>query len=309
MISFVLPAYNAEKTIKRALDSIFNQEKTGLEYEVIVVNDGSTDNIAETMKLYKQNLTEENKTKLKYFEKPENSGLADTRNYGVNKALGKYIIFVDSDDYISKTLLKDIEQYVNSDVDLIKWSPIWVDEQEKGIKKPEIVSFEVRTGEDGFNKLFGKDNLIDCVWDYAIKKEIMLEFPSGTYHEDFAVMSLIILNAKTMVSINKHEYYYVQSQNSIMRNNDIKKTRKKIEDKLQHYDNIIKQSNLLNVKDETKENLRIFAVNSLLVVVNELDMENKKWFKQELKKRKIAKNIKIRNIKQLIKKIILEIEY
>ena len=93
------------------------------------------------------------------------------------------------------------------------------------------------------------------------------------------------------------------------RNNDIKKTRKKIEDKLQHYDNIIKQSNLLNVKDETKENLRIFAVNSLLVVVNELDMENKKWFKQELKKRKIAKNIKIRNIKQLIKKMILEIEY
>ena len=55
MISFVLPAYNAEKTIKRALDSIFNQEKTELEYEVIVVNDGSTDNIAETMKLYKQN--------------------------------------------------------------------------------------------------------------------------------------------------------------------------------------------------------------------------------------------------------------
>ena len=273
------------------------------------MNDGSTDNIAETMKLYKQNLTEENKTKLKYFEKPENSGLADTRNYGVNKALGEYVIFVDSDDYISKTLLKDIEQYVNSDVDLIKWSPIWVDEQEKEIKKPEIVSFEVRTGEDGFNKLFGKDNLIDCVWDYAIKKEIMLEFPSGTYHEDFAVMSLIILNAKTMVSINKHEYYYVQSQNSIMRNNDIKKTRKKIEDKLQHYDNIIKQSNLLNVKDETKENLRIFAVNSLLVVVNELDMENKKWFKQELKKRKIAKNIKIRNIKQLIKKMILEIEY
>lgn len=309
MISFVLPAYNAEKTIKRALDSIFNQEKNGLEYEVIVVNDGSTDNIAETIKLYKQNLTEENKTKLKYFEKPENSGLADTRNYGVNKALGEYIIFVDSDDYISETLLKDIEQYVNSDVDLIKWSPIWVDEQEKEIKKPEIVSFEVGTGEDGFNKLFGKDNLIDCVWDYAIKKEIMLEFPSGTYHEDFAVMSLIILSAKTMVSINKHEYYYVQSQNSIMRNNDIKKTRKKIEDKLQHYDNIIKQSNLLNVKDETKENLRIFAVNSLLVVVNELDMENKKWFKQELKKRKIAKNIKIRNIKQLIKKIILEIEY
>ena len=309
MISFVLPAYNAEKTIKRALDSIFNQEKTGLEYEVIVVNDGSTDNIAETIKLYKQNLTEENKTKLKYFEKPENSGLADTRNYGVNKALGEYIIFVDSDDYISKTLLKDIEQYVNSDVDLIKWSPIWVDELENEIKKLKIVSFEVGTGEDGFNKLFGKDNLIDCVWDYAIKKEIMLEFPSGTYHEDFAVMSLIILSAKTMVSINKHEYYYVQSQNSIMRNNDIKKTRKKIEDKLQHYDNIIKQSDLLNVKDETKENLRIFAVNSLLVVVDELDMENKKWFKQELKKRKIAKNIKIRNIKQLIKKIILKIEY
>lgn len=309
MISFVLPAYNVEKTIKRALDSIFEQEKTDLEYEVIVINDGSTDNIAEIIKIYKQNLSKENKTKLKYFEKPENSGLADTRNYGVSKALGEYIIFVDSDDYISKTLLKDIEQYIKKNVDLIKWSPIWVDEQENEIKKPEIISFDTKTGEDGFNELFGKENLIDCVWDYAIKKEIMLEFPSGTYHEDFAVMSLIILSAKTMVSIDKHEYYYVQSQNSIMRNNDSKKTRKKIEDKLQHYDNIIKQSNLLDVKEVTKENLRIFATNSLLVVAKELDAQNKKWFKQELKKRKIAKNIKIRNIKQLIKKIILEIEY
>ena len=309
MISFVLPAYNAEKTIKRALDSIFNQEKTELEYEVIVVNDGSTDNIAETMKLYKQNLTEENKTKLKYFEKPENSGLADTRNYGVNKALGEYIIFVDSDDYISKTLLKDIEQYVNSDVDLIKWSPIWVDEQEKEIKKPEIVSFEVRTGEDGFNKLFGKDNLIDCVWDYAIKKEIMLEFPSGTYHEDFAVMSLIILNAKTMVSINKHEYYYVQSQNSIMRNQNEEMERKKLQDKLVHFDNLLKQSKKMPLKKMTKENLAIFATNSLLAVIPDLDEENKIWFEKELKSRKIAKNIKIRSFKQFVKRIMLEVKY
>ena len=59
----------------------------------------------------------------------------------------------------------------------------------------------------------------------------------------------------------------------------------------------------------TKENFLIFATNSLLAVIPELKNENKIWFKKELQKRKIARNIKIRNIKQLLKKIILEIKY
>jgi len=297
MISFIIPTYNSANTIKRAIDSILNQN-TDLEYEIIVVDDGSTDNTEQVLKCY------ENDERIKYYKK-ENSGVADTRNYGVKMATGEYIIFVDSDDYISESLLKDIEPYLLNEIELIKWSPVFVDEKQNEILKPESVAFDNTTGEHGFNNLFGIDNLLDCLWNYAIKKELMIEFPSGTYHEDFAIMPLVILNAKSFVSIDKREYYYVQSKNSIMRERNKEKTRKKLQDKLKHFDNLIKEVNKMDLQKMTKENFGIYAVNSLLAVVKDLDGEDKKFYKKELKKRKIWRYIKIRNLKQLIKRIIL----
>ena len=112
-----------------------------------------------------------------------------------------------------------------------------------------------------------------------------------------------------MVSLNKYEYYYVQGKDSIMRNNDKQKTRKKVQDKLIHFDNLIGKVNKMQLQEITKQNLSIFATNSLLVTMKDLDKENKKYLKEQLHKRKIAKYIKIRNIKQLIKKMILSIKY
>ena len=302
MISFIIPAYNAGKTIGRTIKSITNQEGTSVDYEVIVVDDGSDDDLREKVEEFKSD------ERIKYFYK-ENTGVSDTRNYGVNQAMGEYIIFVDSDDYISKTLLRDIEQYINQKIDLIKWRPVFVDEDGNILRKEESNSFNKVSGEKGFNLLFGKDNLIDCLWNYAIKKELVLEFPKGMYHEDFATMPLMILKAKTMVSINKYEYYYVQSQNSIMRNKNEEMERKKLQDKLVHFDNLLKESKKMQLKKMTKENLAIFATNSLLAVIPDLDEENKIWFEKELKSRKIAKNIKIRSFKQFIKRIMLEVKY
>ena len=94
-----------------------------------------------------------------------------------------------------------------------------------------------------------------------------------------------------------------------MRNSNADKTKKKLEDRLFHYDNLVKEIEKTNLSKRTKENVKIFLTNSLLVVIPELDKENKKYFIQELKTRKIARNIKIRTIKQLIKRIILEIKY
>ncbi len=301
MISFIIPSYNSASTVKRAIESILNQN-ANIRYEIIVVDDGSSDNTEEVLKCY------DNDERVKYYKK-ENSGVADTRNYGVLKAEGDYIIFVDSDDYISENLLKDIEPYLMQNIELIKWNPIFVDENKNEILKPSSVAFEKVTGEQGFNILFGRDNLIDCLWNYAIKKELMMEFPSGTYHEDFATMPLIILNAKSFVSIDKREYYYVQRNNSIMRNKDDKKTRKKLEDKLNHFDNLIKRTNELNIQKQTKENFAIYATNSLLAVVKDLDEKDKIYYTSELKKRKISKYIKARNIKQIIKKMILCVKY
>ena len=302
MISFIIPTYNAEKTIQNTINSILKQSETSLEYEIIVVDDGSTDNTKNLIQELESN------EKIKYYSK-ENSGVADTRNFGVQKSNGEYIIFVDSDDYVSQNLLKDIEPYIKQNIDLIKWNPLFVDENKEILSTPKSAYFDIVTGEEGFNLLFGKDNLIDCLWNYAIKKEIMLEFPKGTYHEDFATMPLVILNAKTMVSLNKFEYYYVQTENSIMRSNDKQINKKKLQDKLIHFDNLIKQANNMNISKKTKENLKIYATNSMIVVVKDLEKEEKEFYIKELKKRKISKHIKIRNFKQLLKKAYLRIKY
>lgn len=170
MISFIIPAYNAEKTIENTIQSILTQEKTDITYEIIVINDGSTDQTDFVMQKWKGNPI------IKYFIK-ENTGVADTRNQGVQKATGEYIIFVDSDDYIAPTLLKDIEPYIKQNIELIKWNPIFVDENQNELNREKTISFEKVTGEQGFHLLFGKDNFLDCLWNYAIKKEIMLAFP------------------------------------------------------------------------------------------------------------------------------------
>lgn len=302
MISFIIPCYNSASTIERAINSILNQTEKELEYEILVIDDGSTDDLDEKMQQFYNN------PKVKYYKK-ENSGVADTRNYGVEKAEGQYIIFVDSDDYIKSSLLQEIKQYIEKNVDLIKWNVAFVDENQNELLNPQSVSFEVTAGENGFNLLFGKDNLIDCLWKYAIKKELMIKFPTGTYHEDFAVLPLIILKAKSFVSIENREYYYVQTANSVMRTKDKTMEKKKIQDKLMHFDNLISQSNSLNLSKRTKENLQIFATNSILAVISDLNGENKKFYLNELKSRKIGKYIKARNIKQLLKKLLLSIRY
>lgn len=122
-------------------------------------------------------------------------------------------------------------------------------------------------------------------------------------------MPWILLQAKSMVAINSYEYYYVQSENSIMRNEEEEKNRKKLQDKLKHYDDSMKRLEKIDLEQVTKENMAIYMTNSLLSVVPELTGKIKKWLENELKKRKIAKNIKIRNFKQLIKRILLEIKY
>ena len=100
-ISVIVPVYNTEKYIEKCLQSILSQTMNDI--EIIVVNDGSTDNSENVIKQIEKN--NNTKIQIKYFKK-ENGGLSDARNYGVKKATGKYISFIDSDDYIDKNLYK-----------------------------------------------------------------------------------------------------------------------------------------------------------------------------------------------------------
>lgn len=304
MVSFIIPAFNASKTIKRAINSILNQNVQDLDFEIIIVDDGSDDDLRKVINEYSP-------SDLKYirYYKKENEGVAEARNFGVKKAKGDYIIFVDSDDYVSRKLLKDIKKYIKKGYDLIKWSAILVDENDEKLEEPEENELVSVSGEEGFNLLYGTDKLMVCLWNYAIKKDIMLEFTKGEFHEDFEIMPLIILKAEKMIITDKKEYFYVQSKNSIMRNNDKKKEKKKLQDMLKHYDSLVKRSSEMDIADYTKENVAIFATYALIAVVKDIDGKNKEYYLSEIKKRKVYKNIKVRGIKSLIKRILYSIKY
>jgi len=115
----------------------------------------------------------------------------------------------------------------------------------------------------------------------------------------------VILNANTVVSTELYGYYYVQNDNSITRNLDYNKNIKKAEDLLYHYDNIYSLMNSNEIIKNNKELILQYYTNVIILKVRELKRQEKKWYIKEIKKRKMSKNIKIKNIKQLFKRVVL----
>ena len=299
MLSIIITAYNAEKTIERCINSILENEYN--DYEIIVINDGSSDKTEKVIELFASD-------KIKYFSK-KNTGVADSRNFGIEKAKGEYITFIDSDDYVSNNYFKNLDKYLKQGIDIIKRKAIIINEKNNEKTKIEGPVFGEITGEQAFNELCFKDIYLDTLWSYIIKKNLFTEnnlyFEPNKYHEDFGLLPLLILKAKSVISTNDYVYYYVQTDGSIMRDSDDAKTIKKSKDVLYHYDNIIEQTEKYDISRKTKENVRIYCTNAILLKVKELKGKAQNDFIKELKKRKIYKNIKIRNLKQLIKKILL----
>ena len=303
-ISVIVPVYNTEKYIEKCLNSILKQKNVS--YEIIVVNDGSTDDSEQIIKRFE----ETNPDIIKYYKKT-NGGLSDARNYGIDKANGEYLCFVDSDDYIAEELFESLEKYINKDIELIKFKTIKVDENYKEVDKIVGPVFGKLSGEQGFDKLFANDILIEPAWLYLYKKDLFvrnnIRFPVNKYHEDWAIVPYLIISAKTCASVDVYGYYYVQSSNSITRNNTDEKIRKRAYDLLEHYDNLIIKLSEGKFEDKTKEDFKVYMSNCVILKLEELPERYQNEYIGEIKKRKIIDNIKAKNIKQLIKKAILKI--
>lgn len=310
-ISIIVPVYNTEKYIKKCLESLL--EQTLKDIEIIIVNDGSTDNTEKTInEIIKQKNKSSNPITIKYFKK-ENSGLSDTRNFGVEKATGKYISFIDSDDYVDKNLYKKLEKYIDKDIDLIKFKMKTVDTKYKEIEKIEGPIFNKISGEEAYKKLCTKDKYLDVACIYLYKREFFInnkfKYAPNTYHEDFGLTSLVIIKANSVVSTNEYGYYYVQRENSITSIEDEDKEIKKANDVVNHYDNAIKVlENDTEISDGTKLLVKRYYTNTLLLKAKTLKGKEQEKYLKEIKKRKVYKNIKAENLKQLVKRMILKID-
>ena len=303
-LSVIIPVYNADKTLKKCIESVLKQKDEDL--EIVLINDGSTDASDKIIQEYK-----EKKPKIISYYKKKNTGVADTRNYGIKKAKGTYILFLDADDYLDIHLYGLVKQYMEKGIDLIKFKLQRENEKGKVIETVDGPVFEDKTGEEGFEKLYATDVLLDSPCVYVIKKDIFiknkLEFKVGTEHEDFGLMPFVIVLAKTMISINFYGYHYVQVKGSITRNDSYEKTKKKANDALKQYDEALLKIEKYQLNKKTAETLKIYYTNAILLKIETLEKKDQKEYIKEIRKRKMTKNIKAKDIRQLFRKIILSL--
>lgn len=299
-ISIIIPFYNSENKIENCIENILKQKYKDI--EIILINDNSTDNCENIIMKYIKN------PKIKYYiNNKQTIGVGSARNYGIEKANGKYIMFVDIDDLINENLLENLKPYIEKEMDIIKYDLEIIDNNKKIKYKTE--KFDVLSGEQGFNKLCFKDKFLDSPCVYLIKKELLkktgLRFTENTYHEDFCLIPILIIIAKTIVSTGVTGYYYIQTNNSIMRNNDYEKKLQKINDKILHYKKMEQYLKKFKISKETEENLKLYYTNSIILSLKDLKKKDRKKFMKKIKYMGILKNIKSCNIKQILKKVIL----
>ena len=297
-ISIIIPFNNGKKYLNKCLKNI--REILYYDLEIILIDDFSNDKSEEIAKRY----TELN---LKYYYTTKKTvGVGDARNVGIEKATGDYIMFWDVDDTIDKFLLIDLAQYMKKNIEMIKYKMKIISDKEEYEKGPD---FKTTKGEDAFNKLCFKDSYLDSPCLYLIKKELFdrtkLKFEKNVYHEDFGLIPLLILNAKTVVSTNRYGYNYYQSDNSIMRNNNYTKRIKKVKDKFFLYEKMKEEINNMKLIPKTKRNILEYYTNSIILSIKDLKQEDRILFEKKIKEKGLLKNIKLRNIKQMIKKVLL----
>lgn len=298
--SFIVPVYNTEKYLKKCLDSLVNQ--TYKDFEIIVVNDGSTDKSSNIISKYQK------KYKNIIVIDKENEGLSMARNRGVQKSSGKYIIFVDSDDYVSNKLLEEVDKKID-DSDILRFQIATEDEEYTKINEYHEEGFESMCGYDAF-KYLSSYHFVEPAWCYVIRKNYYIEnkfsFKKGVYHEDFGLIPYVIYKARKVKSIDFIGYYYIQRNGSIMNNNDYKKTVKKAFDMLEQYKTIRLFAKNINRKNNLDDYFLSYISNSVIVKARELKKDERKVYINELKKLNVFDgvlvNTKIRRFKKYLMK-------
>ena len=215
LISIIVPVYNVEEYLKQCLDSILDQ--TYRNWELILVNDGSTDSSGLICQEYA-----EKDARIRYYEK-ENGGLSDARNYGIEQAQGEYLTFVDSDDFLDASHLNVLyNALVNNDVDISIAN--YTNYQ------TSTATFYLHTFGDYYEKIYTSEELIDdlsflerndlsfsTIWGSLYKKSVFsfLRFPKGVIGEDVALIYKMYTQVDKIVYVHKDTYTYRENDSGI----------------------------------------------------------------------------------------------
>lgn len=203
-ISIIVPIYNASKYLKKCLDSLVNQTKKELEF--ILINDGSTDDSESIIKSY-------NDSRIKYFKR-SNHGIGKTRNFGISKSTGKYIMFLDSDDYLEVNACEVLYKKIDKEMlDLVVCDFYRVVNDSKIIEK--IASFKNTSLKDNPNLLL---NVNLAPWNKIYRSDLIknnnIKFIEDLKYEDAPFVVLSLLKSKKIGKVDKTLVYYTIHEKS-----------------------------------------------------------------------------------------------
>lgn len=230
LISIIVPVYNTELYLRRCIQSIIDQTYSNL--EILLINDGSTDHSLDICNEFAKT-----DVRIKTFDK-ENKGVSHTRNMGLEKAIGEYIMFVDSDDFIDKHYVYDMYQELkNNHYEMIISGMSFCDEDERILKR------ELYKNKNQELKL---DNIIEDVVNTLyfcsscktlVKRSLIVENDISfneqlSFGEDLSFSYQLLKKSKSIGYLSNTGYYYRQNSTSLTHHVNIEKIRKYFKDNL-----------------------------------------------------------------------------
>lgn len=276
LISVIVPIYNVEKYLNKCVDSLLNQ--TYKKLEIILVNDGSPDNCGKICDDY-----EKKDNRIKVIHK-KNGGLSDARNVGLKNANGKYVCFIDSDDYVT-------EDYIEYLYNLVKTTKaeIGIVMEQKFFEQPRIYNkrekIKLYTNKEALEIMLYQKEFSNGATSKIFLKKIVedIDFPVNEIYEDLGTVYKFFLKADRIAYSNLEKYYYLQRDNSIMR----AKFKEKDFDYIRQAEKLMKDVSCLNDKKINNAAIsRYISANfSILLKIN----KEKKYYKY---RKEIMNNIK-----------------
>ena len=215
-VSIIIPVYNVEPYLRQCLDSVLGQNFKN--FEVLLVNDGSSDSSGDICREYV-----EKDSRFHYFEK-ENGGLSDARNYGIERAQGEYLTFIDSDDFVNEKHLENLflaSRLTNADITIGGFSrfengTFWL--YQDYFSSDSLVSFTSAQAIQHLDSMFDVPFLnFSTAWGKLFKRELFseLRFPYGKYAEDQFIIWKLYLKARSIYTFNVDSYVYRINKNGM----------------------------------------------------------------------------------------------
>lgn len=261
LISIIIPVYNVEKYINKCLNSVFNQTYKNI--EIIVVNDGSTDNCE---KIILDNYKDEKR--LIYIKK-ENGGLSSARNLGIEKSKGKYICFVDSDDWIEKDYIEKMyNMIIKDDSQICVCNMKYIFEDGK-IKKrtPVIKEKEIVDNTTALNYLLEgkkyKFHAVNKMYQRSLFIDNNIRFELNKLYEDvFTTYKLFVCACKISL-IPDFLYNYLQNRKGSILNTRFNEKRFDILEAISE----VSYNKYIN-KNVSKKSLQCFYITNIISIFN-----------------------------------------